>query len=276
MQYFFGSLKNICRDIYYEVVPQKDAYIAKNTIIGKHVNESNYNSYQKKLIASGKPELTSDEKISLVWAYSGSFDYSDDSDVIVIVTNKRIIKLDRYDTDYVLLSNIMSIKHEEMDIFHSDLLICVLNNYKTKMFRIFHNDACKCITMVLNKYLHKKNNKNNRIIPTNTESKSVDVPELDSELFGELCEIKISDTNKLTNLFPDDNILTNDNKPWPKFPTENIDILTNDDNKPWPKFPTENIDILTNDDDDNKPWPKFPNENIDILTNDDDDTWQNV
>ena len=141
------------------LVGNKVNCVTINTIEGNHVTQKNFNSYNKALKDAKKEMIipSNGEKIELVWAYNGSYDYNDKDNIVVMVTNKRIIKLDKNNITDLNISNIKNITIEKTNAFHWDKLLCVKDDFTTETFGIFNKEACNFFWDHLNKKITSKN-----------------------------------------------------------------------------------------------------------------------
>lgn len=81
--------------------------------------------------------LTPNDDIELLYLFNGK------TDIIVGISTSRIFKLDCYQTSSVLLSDIISVRHQQNNLFKWDKIECLLKNGKIETFGIYHNGVCK-------------------------------------------------------------------------------------------------------------------------------------
>ena len=107
-------------------------YVADNTIGGHQLEPL------KKQRIHHLLGLSEGESIEIIYSNNGKFDT--DKNVLVGLTNRRIFKIEDEIVSRILISNLVSIRHVENDIFSSDKLHCELISF-VKPFIINSQDS---------------------------------------------------------------------------------------------------------------------------------------
>lgn len=111
--------------------------VAPNTIIGGDIGET---SFLKLLKAF---DLVADEKIQVLYSYNNTIEQLNiDTDILVIVTNLRLLKRENGKVHYVFKKDISLIEQQKNGPFYWDKLICHLKDNTTETFGIYHEEAC--------------------------------------------------------------------------------------------------------------------------------------